>query len=137
MIKIVLDTNIIISAALSPTGNPAKITALISQNEDIQVFYNEDILKEYVRVLSYEKLKIATDVQSSIIGTFKEFGILVKPIVSEIPLPDESDRVFYDTAQTSGATLITGNIRHFPNEPFIMSPTDFLHMLKMDETEDI
>jgi len=44
-------------------------------------------------------------------------------------MTDETDRVFYDTAKASGAILITGNIRHYPAMPFIMTPADFLGTL--------
>jgi len=36
------------------------------------------------------------------------------------------DRKFYDVAKASHACLITGNIRHFPKEPFILTPAGFL-----------
>lgn len=39
---------------------------------------------------------------------------------------DEKDRIFYDTAKESSAILVTGNIKHFPKEAFIMSPNDFI-----------
>jgi predicted nucleic acid-binding protein len=53
-------------------------------------------------------------------------GNLIEPLKSDIPFHDESDRIFYDTAVTSGAVLVTGNIRHFPDEPFVLTPTDFI-----------
>jgi len=59
MINIVIDTNVIVSAALSPTGNPAKIITLISNTEEINIFYSSAILSEYKRVLAYEKLNLA------------------------------------------------------------------------------
>ena len=43
-----------------------------------------------------------------------------------MPMPDETDRIFYDTAKASGAILITGNLKHFPSEPFIMKSAEFL-----------
>jgi hypothetical protein len=43
-------------------------------------------------------------------------------------MPDEDDRVFYDTAKTAGAYLIPGNTKHFPQEPFILTPAQFLAM---------
>jgi predicted nucleic acid-binding protein len=49
-----------------------------------------------------------------------------------MPLLDEDDRVFYDTATASEAVLVTGNIRHFPAEPFVMTPADFLSVLNTD-----
>ena len=43
---------------------------------------------------------------------------------------DESDRIFYDTAKESKSILISGNLKHFPNEEFIMLPADFLELKK-------
>jgi len=126
MKNIVIDTNVIVSAMLSPTGNPAKITALISGSEDIQVYYSAAVLSEYERVLAYKRLKISTKMQRAILSSFKMFGIQIDPPVSTIPLPDETDRIFYDTAKASGAILITGNTKHYPAEPFIMTPAEFL-----------
>ena len=52
-------------------------------------------------------------------------GTLIEPVVSNIYLPHEPDRVFYDAAKTAEAILITGNIKHFPKESFVMTPPDF------------
>ena len=51
---------------------------------------------------------------------------MIEPAASDIPMIDETDRIFYDTAKAAGATLITGNIKHYPAEPFIMLPADFI-----------
>ncbi|MDR3270840.1 MAG: hypothetical protein LBT32_04945 [Peptococcaceae bacterium] len=42
---------------------------------------------------------------------------------------DEDDRVFYDAAKSVGAYLITGNIKHFPQGPFILTPLAFLEVV--------
>ena len=127
MTNIVLDTNILISAVLTPVGNPAKIIALVSRTKEVQIFYSSAILKEYVTVLSYERLKITAETQSAIIGNLRAFGVLIEPTVSTIPLPDETDRIFYDAAKSSSSFLITGNIKHYPNDPDIITPADFLN----------
>jgi len=54
--NIVIDTNVIISAVLSPTGHPAAVVSHISDTETLQVFYSSAILDEYKRVLAYERL---------------------------------------------------------------------------------
>jgi hypothetical protein len=41
-------------------------------------------------------------------------------------MPDETDRKFYDTAKAAGAMLITGNTKHYPDEPFILTPAAFI-----------
>jgi hypothetical protein len=38
----------------------------------------------------------------------------------------EDDRIFYDTAKHSGSILVTGNLKHYPKEAFILAPTEFL-----------
>jgi len=52
--------------------------------------------------------------------------MLIEPFVSTVFMTDETDRTFYDTAKASDSILITGNIKHYPTEPFIMTPTEFL-----------
>jgi len=52
---------------------------------------------------------------------------LIEPPKSDILFNHEPDRIFYDTAKASGSILITGNIRHYPTEPFIMTPSDLLN----------
>jgi putative PIN family toxin of toxin-antitoxin system len=123
--NVVLDTNIIVSAALSQAGNPAKIIALIPEKE-IQIYYGAGILSEYKDVLSRPRLKISVEIQERIINAILKAGIFFEPITGAIPLPDETDRIFYDTAKGIGAILITGNIKHYPTEDFIMTPSQFL-----------
>jgi len=107
MIKIVIDTNILVSSLLSPLGNPAKIMALVSLKE-LQIFYNKNIMAEYKKVLAYEQFKFSFETQKNAIENIKELGVIIEPTASVIPLPDETDRIFYDTAKAGEAILITG-----------------------------
>ena len=126
MINIVLDTNVLVSAALSPLGIPAQIVSFISNSDEIQVFYSAEILGEYKKVLAYDKLKIPLDTQAIIVETLCEFGIMIAPLASTVSMPDESDRTFCDTAKLVNAYLITGNLKHYSVEDFIVLPADFL-----------
>jgi putative PIN family toxin of toxin-antitoxin system len=128
MINIVLDTNIIISAALSPKGNPAKILELVTTDDELQFCYNAAVMAEYQEVLSREHLKLSIKTQHRIINTIKKAGILIDPPTSTMPLPDESDRIFYDTAKEVNAYLITGNLKHYPEEPHILLPARFIEI---------
>jgi hypothetical protein len=47
-------------------------------------------------------------------------------LASTFSMADETDRIFYDTAKKSNSILVTGNMKHFPIEPFIKNPHDFL-----------
>ena len=128
MINIVLDTNIIVSAALSSEGNPAKIIKLVSINDNIQIYYSPAIHDEYKRVLSYERLNFSVDKQTRAVNLIEKNGICVQPETSEIPMPDESDRIFYDTAKAINAYLLTGNLKHYPEDPQIVTPARFIEV---------
>jgi putative PIN family toxin of toxin-antitoxin system len=134
MIKVVIDTNVIVSALLSDKGNPYRIIALVGDSDELQVYYSTDILAEYVQVLGYARLGIVKESQDMIISTMRKFGTQVEPTASDIPFVDESDRIFYDAAKEIGAILITGNTRHFPVEPFVMTPAGFLAALDKEKT---
>jgi putative PIN family toxin of toxin-antitoxin system len=134
MIKIVLDTNVLVSAALTPNGNSARIMELIPVNAELQVYFSMNILSEYKEVLSRSRLNIVAEKQNRAVDAIIKTGILVDPVASDVPLPDESDRFFYDAARENGAILITGNTRHYPMDDFIMTPSRFLDMLNSDES---
>ena len=129
MQKVVIDTNIIISAAISDRGNPAKIMDLISDRK-LQMYYSEEIFVEYTEVLSRARFKFSLYKQEVILEKIKEIGTIIKPAVSEIEMPDETDRKFYDAARNINAYLITGNIKHYPSEPLIMTPALFLTLIE-------
>ena len=127
--KVVIDTNILISSRLSALGNPAKIMRLIADGQ-LEVYYNSEILKEYRRVLAYDKFKFSLESQEFAVEIIKNIGNIINPVISKIILPDESDRIFYDTAKAVNAYLITGNLKHYPEESYILKPTQFIEMLE-------
>jgi len=128
LIRVVADTNIVVSAALSPLGKSAQILDMIFDRK-IQVYYNAAILAEYEDVLSRPRFNFSSDKKIHFIEGIKRVGVLTETSISDVSLPDESDRVFYDTAKARGAILITGNVRHYPNDAFILTPAEFILML--------
>ena len=124
----VIDTNVFVSGLLSARGNSAQIINAMKEKQ-FNLIYNDDILAEYREVLCREKLGLYPNDVQELLDVIYRGGLSVISNASDIPLIDEDDRIFYDTAKTSDATLVTGNKRHYPNEPFIMSPADFLNML--------
>ena len=133
MINIVLDTNIIVSAALSSEGNPANIIKLIAVNENMQIYYSPAILDEYKKVLSYERLNLSEEKQIRAVNLIEKNGVCVQPEPSDIPMPDESDRIFYDTAKAINAYLVTGNLKHYPEETQIVMPARFVEIFGKGE----
>ena len=131
MLKIVIDTNIIVSSMLSPAGNPAKIMQLFFERR-VDLYYSESIMFEYGNVLFRPRLKFNAGDVNSLFDVITKIGILTEPEISSAAMPDEDDRVFYDAAKSNGAFLITGNKKHYPDEPFILTPSDFLEKLEND-----
>ena len=127
MIKVVLDTNVIVSAFLTPAGKPASVLQSVLRH-DLEICFDAAILSEYEEVL--KRPKFAGSVHQPSIERFIELlggiGIKTTCIPSNFHLLDEKDRKFYDVAVAAGAFLITGNKRHFPNESFIFEPAEFL-----------
>ena len=128
MLRVVIDTNVIVSAIIAPKSNPGHIIELVLSHK-LQAFYSSKIIEEYEDVLLRPKFGFNHKTVFQFLDYIINSGIFVEPIPSTIPLPDESDRYFYDTAKSSGAYLITGNIRHFPNEISIINPASFLMSL--------
>ena len=50
-----------------------------------------------------------------------------------VELPDPKDRVFYEVVmegrKTEEAYLVTGNIRHFPEKPYVVTPRQMLDII--------
>ena len=125
--RLVLDTNVVVSAFISPGGKPSQIVKMILGRK-AELCYNSAILSEYENVMLRAKFqkKIDTGNIRRFINLFRSIGFPFDPPMSKIRLQDESDRVFYDTAKGSGSFLISGNLKHYPKEPFILLPADFL-----------
>jgi putative PIN family toxin of toxin-antitoxin system len=125
MQRIVLDTNIIVSSIISENGNPYKIVDMVL-DEKFCIYYSLEILTEYEDVLHRERLNLNLDKVEYLLDAIRTAGVYVFHKESDISLPDEDDRVFYDVAKSNDAILITGNTKHFPEEDFILTPAEFL-----------
>lgn len=124
--NVVLDTNILVSAVWSPGRNASDIL-LSCFGRQFKVCYDYRILEEYIRVMHYPKLGFEEWEIDSILEPIMKYGIaVVAPPITDIAFDrDEDDRKFYEVAKCCDAVLITGNLKHFPDDPNIMSPADF------------
>jgi putative PIN family toxin of toxin-antitoxin system len=126
-LNVVLDTNVLVAAFLSPEGRAAQVVSLAWQGK-LRACYNQEILDEYSEVLSRPKFKFKISLRDiqEIVETIKKDGLFFDVQPSNFFLPDETDRVFYDVAKYASAYLITDNIKHYPTEPTIFTPYDFM-----------
>ncbi|GMO48695.1 MAG: hypothetical protein Ta2B_30350 [Termitinemataceae bacterium] len=126
---VVLDTNVIVSAFITASGKPARILRMVLERR-FDLCYNSIILAEYEGVTA--RVKFAKTIDQNNVKRFidilRTIGVSFVPQASSVPLIDETDRIFYDTAKDSNSILITGNVKHFPKEHFIMLPSDFLNV---------
>ncbi len=124
--KIVLDTNVLISGLLSPNGKPAQILNLFL-NGNIILLYDNRILFEYIKVLHREKFGFKDEWINPFLDFLRSEGEYISAEPLNILFLDEDDKKFYEVALAGNADyLITGNLRHFPNKATILSPGDFL-----------
>jgi putative PIN family toxin of toxin-antitoxin system len=124
MPKVVFDTNIIVSALLTADGPPAFIWDEVKAG-GIQAFCSDKIYAEYGEVLHRPKFPFTKETTEATLDVISLNFMQIFPEVSSIPFSDESDRSFYDTAITAGATLVTGNIKHYPDSPYVATPAEF------------
>ena len=127
----VIDTNVIVSALISRHTDSATVMVLNSVfSEHIIPVYNEDILNEYATVLRRKKFNFSEDFINETITTIKDKGIHSERVNSGETLPDAKDLVFYEVALSKeDSFLVTGNLKHFPKKPFVVSPAEMMEII--------
>jgi len=129
MLKVVLDTNVLVSALWTPAGNASVIMGLTLTNKVIPCF-DQRIIDEYRTVLSRPRLAFPPDQVEKFLMEIIDRGLSVTVSPSTISMPDETDRKFFDVAGFCEAYLITGNLKHYPKASFVTSPAHFLTICK-------
>ena len=133
---VVIDTNVLVSAVLKSHSVPGSIVELAFDGPIIPIL-NEAIEKEYREVLSRPKFHLPEDLIEGIMSTFHKRAIYVDAEHLDVELPDPKDLVFYEVVmeerKEEEAYLVTGNIRHFPNRPFIVTPREMLDTILRDQ----
>ena len=132
--KVVLDTNVLVSAILKPKSPPARILRLILQG-DIELVVNQAILTEYTEVLARPKFQLETGDIAPILDFIQERAMCAPSLPQSFQLPDEDDEPFLEACIAVGAdALLTGNKRHFPTESClgqpVLTPREFLQSLR-------
>ena len=124
--KIILDTNVIVSALLTPAGIPAKILNYVL-GKNVRLIYDNNILTEYISVLSRKELKIDKKLADVIIDFISSEGEFFTAAPLKLIFVHEDDKKFYELYKSSEADyLVTGNIKHFPKEKGIVTPKTFI-----------
>ena len=136
MIYVVIDTNVIVSALITKNPNTATTRVLeLALMGEIVPLYDQDVLDEYLEVLRRKKFKLKEDSIQYIIKTITINGIDTLRTSFLEDMPDEDDRVFYELSLSEpDSLLITGNSKHFPRTPRVVSPSEFLRIIEDNNT---
>lgn len=96
--------------------------------------YNADIINEYRDVLGRAKFRFTPRIIDYYINAIHEKGISAERISSGEFFPDPDDAVFYEVALSKeDAYLVTGNTKHFPKKPIVVTPAEMLEILESQE----
>jgi putative PIN family toxin of toxin-antitoxin system len=113
-VRVVLDTNVLVSGLLKEASNPGKILDLALENR-FQIAYDDRILGEYEDVLARPELRLHPGRVRAVIAHIELTGKLIE--AASLPpdgFQDRSDLPFAEVFLTSNAdALVTGNPRHF------------------------
>jgi putative PIN family toxin of toxin-antitoxin system len=134
MIKAVIDTNVIVSAYITKNLESAtfKVWEAVMQCKLMPV-YNAEILYEYSEVLHRKKFGIPENLIKGAFDKILTNGVRGERILSDESFPDPKDVVFYEVALSKeDAYLVTGNKKHFPQKPIVVTPAEMLEILKCE-----
>ena len=131
--KVVLDTNVIVSAAMTTHGTCGQIVDLLIKGV-LEVCADDRILDEYDTVLRRPEFRIISDEADIALELIRSIAELVAAAPLAAALPDPKDLPFLEVATASNAILVTGNLRHFPKKArkgvTVASPREFLELLR-------
>ena len=94
---------------------------------------NEHIMQEYKNVLSRPKFHMTEIVINDILTEINRLGLYIDAEKIDIVLPDPKDRIFYEVVmekrKEEEAYLVTGNIKHFPTKPYVVTPRQMIDII--------
>lgn len=131
MIYAVIDTNVLVSALLTRNQlSPTKKILELITSKDITPLINQDIIAEYREVLHRSKFLFKSEDINDLISFIQETGINTQRTSFPELMPDESDRVFFEiTLSVEDSFLVTGNLKHYPKKPQVVTPAEFLQFI--------
>lgn len=134
--KVVLDTNVVVSGLLSPFGAPGEIVRMVASGA-LEICYDARILSEYRDVLLRPKFAFDQVHVDYLLDQIIACGYVVgsKPLVERLADPD--DESFLEVTLAGEARcLVTGNLKHFPAKKrqgvMVISPAGFIDVYRKE-----
>ena len=114
MRRVVIDTNVVVSALLKPGGLEDRILKLALTGR-LQMYVSKAVLDEYAEVLQRRKFKLRPVEAELVLAKIREVASMVQPTSKLSVSADEPDNRFLECAEAAAADyLVTGNTKHFP-----------------------
>ena len=129
--KIVLDTNVLVSGLLTSQGNPAQVLSLVLAGA-VRVCHDQRILAEYAEVLARPRFKFDFTKVRDVLLKLEADGISIAASDQPLHLPDPDDEPFLAVALAAKVDfLVTGNLADYPpGKCFgcaVVSPAEFMN----------
>ena len=136
MVYAVIDTNVIVASLLTKHHDSAtaRVMDAVFSGKVIPLL-NDEIVAEYRDVLHRKRLGLNPEKCDFIIFLISDLGLTLDRISKNILMTDEKDRVFYEIAlaglDMGNSRLVTGNIKHYPQVDFVVTPAQFCEMVNL------
>ncbi len=128
--KAVLDTNAVVSAILRPASKPGLVLDMALAGE-IELVASEHLLAEYSAVLQRPRLAFDSDLCTALVAALRaRADVVAASAQRKFTSPDPKDQPVLDLAVAGDAILVSGNARHFPAYPKLVSPAGFLQLCR-------
>lgn len=128
----VFDTNVLVSAMITSNSDSptVKVLEMVASGHIISL-YNHEIITEYAEVLHRNKFNLRENDIANMLEMLVEQGISSHRVATSEQFVDVDDVVFYEIALSKdGAYLVTGNTKHFPKTPIVVTPTEMFEIIE-------
>ncbi len=134
MIRVVLDTNVLVSAVISPTGPNAQVFNLIVAGK-IRPYITAAVLEEYDQVFNYERLQHLDKKRVAAVRRLLKAASTVKSRGRlKLSEHEEDNRIYECAAAAKAHFIITENTRHFKKAHTYTKIITARRLLKLLET---
>ena len=127
---VVVDTNILVSSLWSRDGEPARFMALVVGGV-LTPCWDSRIMNEYREVLLRPKFRFDAGEVDDLLSLIRHEGLSVLPTPLDVAFSDVEDRKFYEVAVFCNALLVTGNVRHYPNDGVAITVGEFFRRTRL------
>ena len=131
-LRLVIDTNVLVSAAIKPAGLQ-RTTLLLAITKPARLYISRPILAEYSEVLERPELKIRKGLRRQLLQLLKNRSHVVVPRHRLEVASDPGDNIFLACADAARADyLVTGNLKHFPRfwkKTAVITPREFISLV--------